>query len=73
MTAFVAEVLGGGRGTGAAPAVLTCGTGEENIHNNREMAAALGEQLHELRDLHNYTAWRDALHPHLTGLLEGLW
>ena len=37
------------------------------------MAAALGEQLHELGDLHNYTAWRDALHPHLTGLLEGLW
>jgi enterochelin esterase family protein len=73
VTAFVAEVLGGGRGTGAAPAVLTCGTGEENIHNNREMAAALGEQLHELGDLHNYTAWRDALHPHLTHLLEVLW
>jgi enterochelin esterase family protein len=73
VTGFVAEVLGGGRGTGAAPAVLTCGAGEENIHNNREMAAALGEQLHELGDLHNYTAWRDALHPHLTGLLAGLW
>jgi enterochelin esterase family protein len=72
VTAFVAEVLGGGRGTGAAPAVLTCGAGEENIHNNREMAAALGEQLHELGDLHNYTAWRDALDPHLTGLLEDL-
>ena len=73
VTGFVAEVLGGGRGTGAAPAVLTCGAGEENIHNNREMAAALGEQLHELGDLHNYTAWRDALDPYLTGLLEGLW
>jgi len=73
VTAFVAEVLAGGRGTGAAPAVLTCGAAEENIHNNREMAAALGEQLHELADLHNYTAWRDALHPHLTGLLAALW
>lgn len=73
VTAFVAEVLAGGRGSGAAPAVLTCGTGEENAHNNREMAAALGEQLHELGDLHNYTAWRDALHPHLTGLLASLW
>ena len=33
-----------------APAVLTCGAGEENIHNNREMAAALaaGRPLHEL-------------------------
>jgi enterochelin esterase family protein len=73
VTAFVAEVLAGGRGTGAAPAVLTCGSGEENYLNNREMAAALGEQLHELGDLHNYTAWRDALHPHLTHLLEVLW
>ena len=73
VTAFVAEVLAGGRGPGAAPAVLTCGAGEENIHNNREMAAALGEQLHELADLHNYIAWRDALHPHLTGLLAELW
>ena len=73
VTAFVREVLGGGVGTGAAPAVLTCGAAEENVHNNRAMAAALGEALHELGDLHNYTAWRDALHPHLTGLLEELW
>ena len=73
VTAFVAEVLSGGVGSGAAPAVLTCGAGEENIHNNREMAAALGEHLHELGDLHNYTAWRDALHPHLTNLLAALW
>ena len=73
VTGFVAEVLSGGVGSGAAPAVLTCGTGEENIGNNREMAAALGEQLHELGDLHNYTAWRDAFDPHLTDLLAGLW
>ena len=53
--------------------MLTCGAAEENIHNNRAMAAALGEQLHEVRDLHNYTAWRDALHPHLTELLQELW
>jgi enterochelin esterase family protein len=73
VTAFVGEVLGGGRGSGAAPAVLTCGVAEENIHNNRLMAAALGDPLHELPDLHNYTAWRDALHPHLTDLLQELW
>jgi enterochelin esterase-like enzyme len=73
VTAFVGEVLGGGRGSGAAPAVFTCGVGEENIHNNRLMAAALGDPLHELPDLHNYTAWRDALHPHLTDLLQELW
>ena len=73
VTAFVAEVLAGGVGSGAAPAVLTCGAGEENFHYTLEMAAALGEQLHELGDLHNYTAWRDALDPHLTHLLAGLW
>ena len=73
VTAFVREVLDGGRATGAAPAVLTCGAAEENIHNNRVMAAKLGEHLHELPDMHNYTAWRDALHPHLTHLLEELW
>ena len=37
------------------------------------MAAALGEQLHEVADLHNYTAWRDSLDPHLTHLLGSLW
>jgi enterochelin esterase family protein len=25
-----------------------------------------------VRDAHNYTAWRDALHPNLTGLLQNL-
>ena len=37
------------------------------------MAATLGAPLHEMDDMHNYTAWRDALHPHLTGLLAQLW
>ena len=60
------------------PASMTCGTEEENIHNNRLMAAALGAQgygatLAEVPDLHNYTGWRDALHPHLTRLLAGVW
>jgi len=40
------------------------------------MARALAAQgydvaLHELRDVHNYVAWRDAFDPHLTGLLRG--
>ena len=26
--------------------------------------------LHEVPDLHNYTAWRDAFDPHLTALLR---
>lgn len=58
------------------PAVLTCGVVEENLENNRLMARALSAQgypvaLHEVRDAHNFVAWRDALHPHLTGLLRG--
>jgi len=26
--------------------------------------------VHTVRDAHNYVAWRDALHPHLTGLIS---
>ena len=29
--------------------------------------------LHEVLDTHNYTAWRDALHPHLTRQLQAAW
>lgn len=59
------------------PAVLTCGAVEENLANNRIMGRALAAQgydavLHEVRDAHNYVAWRDALDPHLTGLLLGV-
>jgi enterochelin esterase-like enzyme len=60
------------------PVTLTCGSAEENVHNNRVMARALSAQsypaaLHEVPDLHNYTAWRDAFEPHLTGLLARAW
>ncbi|MFL6076562.1 MAG: alpha/beta hydrolase [Mycobacteriales bacterium] len=65
IVAFVATVTAGG-----VPAVLTCGTAEENLHNNRLMAATLRAPLHETPDAHNYTSWRDALHPHLTDLLR---
>ena len=27
----------------------------------------------EVADLHNYTAWRDALDPHLTQVLRDVW
>jgi len=55
--------------------VLTCGAIEENVENNRLMTAALragGYQatLHEVPDVHNYTAWRDAFDPHLSRLLR---
>jgi hypothetical protein len=29
-----------------------------------------GAKLHEVPDAHNYTAWRDALDPHLSRLLS---
>lgn len=58
------------------PVVLTCGVIEENLENNRIMARTLAAQgydvaLHEVRDVHNYVAWRDAFDPHLSGLLRG--
>lgn len=60
------------------PTVMTAGRVERNLGNIRLMARTLGAQgygveLHETPDGHNYTAWRDALHPHLTGLLARLW
>ena len=75
---FVRGVLRAGSHPDPLPVAMTCGTEEENIHNNRSMAAALGEQgyapsLVEVPDLHNYTGWRDALHPHLTRLLARAW
>lgn len=73
----VDEVLRAGGHRSPVPTVLTCGGIEENIENNRVMARALAAQgypteLHEVRDTHNYTAWRDAFDPHLTGLLQQL-
>jgi enterochelin esterase-like enzyme len=57
---------------------LTCGALEENAPNNASMASALARAGHrvdhvELPDLHNYTAWRDALDPHLTDVLRDCW
>jgi len=57
---------------------LTCGGLEENAANNRDIAAALRRAGHdvthtEVADLHNYTAWRDALDPHLTDVLRDVW
>ncbi|HVH24966.1 MAG TPA: alpha/beta hydrolase-fold protein [Pseudonocardia sp.] len=58
--------------------VLTCGAAEENLANNRLLAATLRAQgypaaLREVPDAHNYVAWRDAFDPHLAGLLREVW
>jgi enterochelin esterase family protein len=68
-------VLRAGGHRAPVPVVMTCGRIEENIENNRTMARALAAQgydvaLHELPDVHNYTAWRDAFDPYLTRLLR---
>jgi enterochelin esterase-like enzyme len=60
------------------PVAMTVGELEENAADNRVMARALAAQgypvaLHEGRDLHNYTAWRDLWDPHLTRLLQETW
>jgi enterochelin esterase family protein len=60
------------------PTVMTCGTAEENLHNNRDMADVLRRQGYPLRfvevpDAHNLTAWRDAWHPALAELADRVW
>lgn len=60
------------------PAVLTAGVVERNFENAQTVTATLAARGYDVRfvpvpDGHNYTAWRDALDPHLTGLLARLW
>jgi enterochelin esterase-like enzyme len=74
VTEFVAKVHAAAGDARCVPAVLTCGTAEENLANNEAMAASLAglgypAQLVRVPDAHNYTAWRDALDPHLTTLI----
>jgi enterochelin esterase-like enzyme len=75
---FVRETLRAGASPDPVPATLTCGIEEENVHNNRLMARTLAAQghratLHEVPDMHNYTAWRDAFDPPLAALLKRAW
>ncbi len=71
---FVGEVLRG-KDPAPIPVAITCGTAEENLANNRAVAAALAEQGYDVRfatvrDAHNWTCWRDGLDPHLPELLR---
>lgn len=75
---FVGDTLKADSARQSIPVAMTVGAIEENLHNNRLMAAALSGQAYEVRfaevpDMHNYTAWRDAFDPHLTDLLTHLW
>ncbi|MEV4640904.1 alpha/beta hydrolase-fold protein [Actinoplanes sp. NPDC049548] len=71
---FTGRVIRADDGPGV-PVALTCGTVEENLANNRDMARALRDHGYavsfaEVPDVHNWTAWRDALDPQLTTLLQ---
>lgn len=75
VTRFVVDLAGAVADPAPVPTVLTCGTVEENLANNRAMTQTLQRlhypaQLHVVRDAHNFTAWRDALDPHLTRLVQ---
>jgi enterochelin esterase-like enzyme len=75
---FVRAVLRTSAFDHAVPVRMTCGSDEENVRNNRLMASALATQgynaqLTVVPDMHNYTAWRDALDPNLTRMLAALW
>jgi enterochelin esterase family protein len=72
---FTSGIYNGKLPTRTVPVALTCGVIEENAGNNRLMtqtliAAGYPAVLHEVPDVHNYTAWRDAFDPHLTRLLR---
>jgi enterochelin esterase family protein len=78
ITRFVASVLRAPAFERPVPVAMTCGTGEENLANNRALHAALRSQgypatLLEHRDGHTWTGWRDALEPTLPPLLADVW
>ncbi|TDO34716.1 enterochelin esterase family protein [Kribbella sp. VKM Ac-2527] len=78
VTGFVNQVLTATAAPSTPPVGLTAGTPEENVHNNRVMAAhltslGLDVAFDETPDMHNFTAWRDVLDPCLTDLLNRVW
>ncbi len=75
---FVGEVLGNRPAGRPMPVTMTCGRVEENLANNRAVAAALQRQGYDVklivnRDAHNYVGWRDTFDPHLVDLLAKVW
>jgi enterochelin esterase-like enzyme len=75
ITAFTAALEANGVPGVPVPVSMTCGSIEENIANNRFMLAVLRSAgypatLHEDPAAHNFIAWRDALHPWLTELVQ---
>ena len=79
VSSFVSSVLRAGPDwPHAVPALLTCGSVEENLANNTQMARALaaqgyGARLHVHPDGHNWVSWRDVFDTCLTGLAGRVW
>jgi enterochelin esterase-like enzyme len=78
VTGFVNSVLAATEPASHPVVGMTAGTPEENVHNNRVMAAhltrlGLDVSFDETPDMHNFTAWRDVLDPCLTDLLNRVW
>jgi enterochelin esterase-like enzyme len=74
ITRFVGRVLNVESWEHPIPVSITCGTGEENLRNNRAVAVGLAAQgypveLVEHPDAHNWVSWRDVFDPHLAHLV----
>jgi enterochelin esterase family protein len=75
---FVRGALRAGTHEDPVPVAMTCAGEEDNIHNNRAMAAALAGQGYDLQLAetsggHDYPSWSEGLDPHLTRLLAKAW
>ena len=75
---FVTDLFNAASLADPVPAVLTAGVVERSFENARRVAETLAAHCFDAQfvavpDGHNYTAWRDALDPHLTDLLARLW
>lgn len=77
VTRFVGDLVQAVADPHPLPVAMTCGVLEENLANNRAVAKSLAVlgysvNLHEVRDVHNYTAWRDGFDPALGDLIQQL-
>ena len=75
---FVGRVYTADEWSHPIPVAMTCGTVEENLHNNEAMHEALQAQSYDVtfarnRDAHNWISWRDTFDPHLIDLLRKMW
>lgn len=78
IAAAVGDMAGSAPTTHPLVVGMTCGELEENHADNLAMAEALRALGHDVcfesrADLHNYTAWRDALDPGLSDVLRQVW